>query len=84
MEAKKLNLPLLIGACFQLRAAPDAAPLGLTLLAQTREGYGNLSELITLARSRAPAASTGWRPRTSPIRRPAAHTCAACPNAWPS
>ena len=30
-----------------------AAPLGLTLLAQTREGYGNLSELITLARSRA-------------------------------
>ena len=32
----------------------DAAPLGLTLLAQTREGYGNLSELITLARSRAP------------------------------
>ena len=31
----------------------DAAPLGLTLLAQTREGYGNLSELITLARSRA-------------------------------
>ena len=54
MEAKKLNLPLLIGACFQLRAAPDAAPLGLTLLAQTREGYGNLSELITLARSRAP------------------------------
>ena len=26
----------------------------LTLLAQTREGYGNLSELITLARSRAP------------------------------
>ena len=60
----------------------DAAPLGLTLLAQTREGYGNLSELITLARSR--AASTGWRPRTSPIRRPAARTCAACPNAWPS
>ncbi|RAP65119.1 error-prone DNA polymerase [Achromobacter sp. HZ01] len=53
-EAKARNLPLLIGATFQLRAAPDAAPLGLTLLAQTREGYGNLSELITLARTRAP------------------------------
>ncbi|PND30314.1 error-prone DNA polymerase [Achromobacter pulmonis] len=54
VEAKARNLPLLIGATFQLRAAPDAAPLDLTLLAQTREGYGNLSELITLARTRAP------------------------------
>ncbi|SSW72655.1 error-prone DNA polymerase [Achromobacter agilis] len=54
VEAKARNLPLIIGATFQLRAAPDAAPLGLTLLAQTREGYGNLSELITLARTRAP------------------------------
>ncbi|MCW0209999.1 MAG: error-prone DNA polymerase [Achromobacter sp.] len=54
VEAKARNLPLIVGATFQLRAAPDAAPLGLTLLAQTREGYGNLSELITLARTRAP------------------------------
>ncbi|KAG1082107.1 hypothetical protein G6F40_015251 [Rhizopus arrhizus] len=54
MEAKAQKLPLIIGATFQLRAAPDAAPLGLTLLAQPREGYGNLSELITLARTRAP------------------------------
>ncbi|WP_376785041.1 error-prone DNA polymerase [Achromobacter insolitus] len=54
VEAKARKLPLIIGATFQLRAAPDAAPLGLTLLAQTREGYGNLSELITLARTRAP------------------------------
>ena len=53
-EAKTLTLPLIIGATFQLRAAPDAAPLGLTLLAQTREGYGNLSEFITLGRTRAP------------------------------
>ncbi|MGY6269285.1 error-prone DNA polymerase [Achromobacter denitrificans] len=54
VEASKLKLPLLVGATFQLRAAPDAAPLGLVVLAQTREGYGNLSELITLARTRAP------------------------------
>jgi len=54
VEARARKLPLIIGATFQLRAAPDAAPLGLTLLAQTREGYGNLSELITLARTRAP------------------------------
>ena len=78
MEAKKLNLPLLIGACFQLRAAPT--PLGLTLLAQTREGYGNLSELITLARSRAvPAGARGLHRSAARLR-----TCAACPNAWPS
>ena len=34
--------------------AGDATALTLVLLAQTREGYGNLSELITLARTRAP------------------------------
>lgn len=54
VEAKTQKLPLIIGATFRLRAGPDAAPLDLTLLAQTREGYGNLSELITLARTRAP------------------------------
>ena len=32
----------------------DAPALTLVLLAQNREGYGNLSELITLARTRAP------------------------------
>lgn len=54
VEAKTQKLPLIIGATFRLRADPEAAPLDLTLLAQTREGYGNLSELITLARTRAP------------------------------
>lgn len=34
-------------------SASQAPPLSLVLLAQTREGYGNLSELITLGRSRA-------------------------------
>lgn len=54
MEAKTQKLPLIIGATFRLRTGPAAAPMDLTLLAQTREGYGNLSELITLARTRAP------------------------------
>ena len=49
---QKLNLPLLIGALPAARAPTRTA--GPDLLAQTREGYGNLSELITLARSRAP------------------------------
>ncbi len=54
VEARKKDLHLIVGATFQIRAAPDAQTLGITLLAQTREGYGNLSELITLARTRAP------------------------------
>lgn len=72
VEAKTRKLPLIIGATFQLRAAPDAAPLGLTLLAQTREGYGNLSELITLARTRAPKGEYQLAPEDL-IHPPAGH-----------
>lgn len=56
-EAEKQKLPLIVGSTLCLHTAPssaDAPPLSLVLLAQTREGYGNLSELITLGRSRAP------------------------------
>jgi error-prone DNA polymerase len=51
-EAKKAGLPLLIGAHFHLRDAAGATALSLVLLACNRNGYGNLSELITLARTR--------------------------------
>ncbi len=51
-EAKKAGLPLLIGAHFHVHN-PDGSPaLSLIVLAQNRNGYGNLSELITLARTR--------------------------------
>ncbi len=51
--ADEIKLPLVIGAHFQV-GYPDGSPaFRLILLAQTREGYGNLSELITLARMRA-------------------------------
>jgi len=79
VEAKRLNLPLLIGSSFLLShhafseagknksASSDRKPgrvsdevnavatskVNLILLAQTREGYGNLCELITLGRRRA-------------------------------
>ena len=49
-EARKLKMTLVIGASFQL--AGDDAPT-LVALAKNREGYGNLSELITLGRTRA-------------------------------
>ena len=54
VTAKEAGLPLVIGSYFQLRNADGSPAFGLILLAQNREGYGNLSELITLARTRAP------------------------------
>ncbi|CAM3757484.1 error-prone DNA polymerase [Bordetella flabilis] len=50
VEAREHKLPLIIGSHFEL-ARDDDVPLRLILLAQTREGYGNLAELITLART---------------------------------
>lgn len=70
VAAEQAGLPLIIGATFRLTesgcgpAAPapplaaDAGPAGgaltLTALAQHRDGYGNLCELISLARRRTP------------------------------
>jgi error-prone DNA polymerase len=54
VAAKEKGFPLIIGSYFQLRNADSSPAFGLILLAQNREGYGNLSELITLARTRAP------------------------------
>ena len=51
-EAKKTGLPLVIGAHFHLTDPNGGAAPSLILLAQNREGYGNLSELITLGRTR--------------------------------
>ena len=51
-EAKRAGLPLLIGAYFHL-LNPDGTPaLSLLALAQNRNGYGNLCELITIGRNR--------------------------------
>jgi len=51
-EAKKAGLPLLIGAHFHLTRRIGTHSLSLILLAQNRNGYGNLAELITLGRTR--------------------------------
>ncbi len=51
VAAKEHGIKLIIGAEFVLQDAPQIERL--VLLAQTREGYGNLCELITLARRRA-------------------------------
>lgn len=52
VAAKEANIRLIVGAHFQLMN-PDGTPaLAFTALAMNRNGYGNLSELITLARTR--------------------------------
>ncbi|CAB3805841.1 error-prone DNA polymerase [Pararobbsia alpina] len=53
VQAKQDKLPLVIGAYFHLVHADKKPAFGLILLAQNREGYGNLCELITLGRMRA-------------------------------
>lgn len=52
IETRNAGLKLLIGSHFRLTWAPDQPPMTLIALAQNRNGYGNLSELITLARTR--------------------------------
>ena len=51
-QAKKVALPLIVGAHFHLTNPDGGAALSLVLLAQNRNGYGNLAELITVARTR--------------------------------
>ncbi|GAB3460379.1 hypothetical protein GCM10027321_19680 [Massilia terrae] len=45
--AKRAGLPFIVGAHFRLAGGP-----ALVLLAQNRNGYGNLCELVTLGRTR--------------------------------
>ena len=52
-EAKQAGLKLLIGAHFHLTHADGSPALSLLALATNRNGYGNLSEMITLGRMRA-------------------------------
>ncbi|CAG4895487.1 error-prone DNA polymerase [Paraburkholderia saeva] len=54
VAAKEAKLPFIVGSFFKLVNADGSPAFGLILLARNREGYGNLSELITLARTRAP------------------------------
>ncbi|MEX3855335.1 error-prone DNA polymerase [Paraburkholderia sp. BR10923] len=54
VAAKEAKLPFIVGSYFRLVNADGSPAFGLILLARNRNGYGNLSELITLARMRAP------------------------------
>ncbi|MES2740093.1 MAG: error-prone DNA polymerase [Pseudomonadota bacterium] len=53
LAAKELGLHLIIGSQMTLTPEDGGAAFGLIVLAENRDGYGNLSELVTLARTRA-------------------------------
>ncbi len=53
VAAKEANLHLIVGSLFRLVNADGKTAVSIILLAKNREGYGNLCELITLARMRA-------------------------------
>ncbi|MGO1766851.1 MAG: PHP domain-containing protein, partial [Advenella sp.] len=50
----RLPMKLIVGSVFSLHAGQHCPALKLVVLAQTRQGYGNLCEFITLGRRRAP------------------------------
>ncbi|HEY1394159.1 MAG TPA: error-prone DNA polymerase [Methylibium sp.] len=52
-DEQKKSFRFIVGSEFDVQPAGDTPGCRLVLLAQTRQGYGNLSELITLARLRA-------------------------------
>ncbi|GJH04575.1 hypothetical protein CBA19C8_28480 [Paraburkholderia terrae] len=52
VAAKEADIKLLIGAHFRVTNSDGSPALAFTAIAQNRDGYGNLSELITLARTR--------------------------------
>ncbi|MBP0633637.1 error-prone DNA polymerase, partial [Cupriavidus sp. AcVe19-1a] len=63
IEAKKAGVRLVVGASFRLQNADGSPALSFVALARNREGYGNLCELITLARMRAAKGSYVLTPR---------------------
>ncbi len=69
--AKEAGLPLVIGSYFRLCHADGSPSFGLILLAQNREGYGNLSEIVTLARTRSPKGE--YRLTAHDLSRPEPH-----------
>lgn len=53
VEAKKLGLHLIIGSQIEVTPVEHSPAFSLIILAMNKQGYGNLSELITVGRTRA-------------------------------
>lgn len=63
LAAKEIGLPLLIGSQMEITPEGNSPPFRLIILAMNKNGYGNLSELITVGRMRAEKGSYLVRPR---------------------
>ncbi|CAM2158447.1 Error-prone DNA polymerase (plasmid) [Pararobbsia alpina] len=62
VEAKAADLPLIVGSYFRLTNPDGSHAVSFIALATNRNGSGNLSELITLARTRAAKGTYILRP----------------------
>ncbi|MCU6501954.1 error-prone DNA polymerase [Rugamonas sp. A1-17] len=62
MAAKAAGLKLVIGSQMMVTPTDGSAPFALLILAMNKDGYGNLCELITAARMRAPKGEYLVRP----------------------
>jgi error-prone DNA polymerase len=63
VEAKRLGLHLVVGSQIRITPEDGSSAFTLIILAMNKNGYGNLSELITVARTRAEKGSYLARPR---------------------
>ena len=63
LAAKEAGLKLVIGSQMLITPEDGSAPFALLILAMNKNGYGNLCELITVARTRAEKGTYLVRPR---------------------
>ncbi|PRC93845.1 error-prone DNA polymerase [Solimicrobium silvestre] len=63
VEAKRLGLHLIVGSQIRITPEDGSNAFNLIILAMNKNGYGNLSELITVARTRIEKGSYLARPR---------------------
>lgn len=63
VAAKELQLPLIIGSQIEVTPEDGSPPFRLIILATNKNGYGNLSELITVGRMSADKGEYLVRPR---------------------
>ncbi|WP_296002070.1 error-prone DNA polymerase [Rugamonas sp.] len=63
IAARQLEIDLIIGSQLTITPEDGSAPFKLIILAMNKNGYGNLSELITVARMRADKGTYLLRPR---------------------
>src|SRR5476649_2298300 len=63
LAAKEVGLHLVIGSQMEVTPEDGSSPFKLLILAANRNGYGNLSELITVGRMRSEKGSYLVRPR---------------------